>query len=125
MKKRIAMLMLVLAMAVMMFSGCGKSKNQAPVVGEWKMTTIEISGVTMDVDQFLSIAGQEDTKMNMTIKEDGTFFMDVVGEQAEGTWEYKEPKCTLTVDGDSIDAEYKDGKLVIDMDGNGTMTFEK
>ena len=63
--------------------------------------------------------------MSLIIKEDGTFSLDAFGDQTDGTWEYNEPKCTLTVDDNSIDAEYKEGKLILDIDGEGTMTFEK
>lgn len=125
MKKRIAMLMLAMVMVVMILAGCGgKKADKAPVIGEWKMSSIEVSGMSMDVDQFLEASGQSDVKMTLTIKEDGKFTMDVFGESADGTWEYKEPTCSLTVDGESVDAEYKDGKLVLSMD-EGTMTFEK
>ncbi|QNM05788.1 lipocalin-like domain-containing protein [Qiania dongpingensis] len=122
MKKRIVMLMLVLAMTVMTLAGCGK--KSAPVVGDWKMTTIEVSGMTLDVDQFLAMAGQDNVNMTLTISADGKFSMDVAGEKAEGTWKYKDSVCTLTADGEDVDAEYKDGKLVMTMD-EGTMTFEK
>ncbi|MCD2491081.1 lipocalin family protein [Lacrimispora sp. NSJ-141] len=123
MKKRIVILMLVLAMTVMALTGCGK-KSSAPVVGDWKMTTIEVSGMTLNVDQFLAMAGQDDVNMTLTISADGKFSMDVAGEKAEGTWKYKDSICTLTADGEDVDAEYKDGKLVMSMD-EGTMTFEK
>ena len=123
MKKRIAALMLVFAMTVLMLAGCGGSKD-APVVGTWNATTIEMGGSTIKIDEWLSLAGLSDMKNEMELKSDGKLTVDLMGEQGEGTWKYEEPKVTLTIEGDDTVAEYKDGKIVLDLDG-AVMTFEK
>lgn len=123
MKKRIAALMLVFAMTVLMLAGCGGSKA-APVVGTWNATTIEMEGSTIKIDEWLSLAGLSDMKNEMELKSDGKLTVDLMGEQGEGTWKYEEPKVTLTIEGDDTVAEYKDGKIVLDLDG-AVMTFEK
>ena len=123
MKKRIAALMLVFAMTVLMLAGCGSSKA-SPVVGTWKATTIEMEGSTFEIDEWLSLAGIEDLKNEMELKSNGKLTIDMMGEQGEGTWKYEEPKVTLTVDGDDVVAEYKDGKILLDLEGI-VMIFEK
>ena len=123
MKKRIAALMLVFAMTVLMLAGCGGYKA-APVVGTWNATTIEMGGSTIKIDEWLSLAGLSDMKNEMELKSDGKLTVDLMGEQGEGTWKYEEPKVTLTIEGDDTVAEYKDGKIVLDLDG-AVMTFEK
>ena len=125
MKKQIAAVLMVLILTVVALAGCGGGGEQSPVVGEWKMTTIEVSGITMDMEEFIAATGQEDVNMSLTIEEDGNFSMDIAGQQTEGTWEYEEPVCTLTAEGESIEADYSDGKIVIDLEGQGTLTFEK
>lgn len=124
MKKRVAVLMLAVVMTVLALAGCGGKKSSAPVVGEWKMTKVEAMGVSMSVEEYLQASGMGDMKMEMSIKDNGKFSMDVVGESGDGTWEYKEPDLTLTVDGESVKAEYKDNTITLEMSGVA-MIFEK
>ncbi|MCI8549337.1 MAG: hypothetical protein HFI68_01880 [Lachnospiraceae bacterium] len=125
MKKRIAAFVLVMAMVVLALAGCGGKDSSAPVVGKWKLTSIEAAGMTMSVDEFLSMSGMSDTTNEMEIKSNGKFSMEMVGEKGTGKWEWKEPICTLTDEaGDSVEAEYKDGKLSMDLEGV-LMIFEK
>ena len=70
------------------------------------------------------MAGIEDLKNEMELKSNGKLTIDMMGEQGEGTWKYEEPKVTLTVDGDDVVAEYKDGKILLDLEGI-VMIFEK
>ncbi len=125
MKKRIACLLLGIVTALVLLAGCGGGKGgAAPVVGDYKLASVEVEGMSIDVDQYAEMSGQTDLEMSISIKDGGEFSMDVAGQQAEGTWEYEEPVCTLTVDGDPMDCEYADGKLTMDFDGM-KMIFEK
>jgi hypothetical protein len=124
MKKRAAVLMLAVVMTVLALAGCGGKKSSDPVVGDWKMTKVEAMGVSMGVDEYLEMAGMGDMKMEMSIKDNGKFSMDLVGESGDGTWEYKEPTLTLTSDGESVTAEYKDETITLEMSGV-SMIFEK
>ncbi|MCI8464918.1 MAG: lipocalin family protein [Lachnospiraceae bacterium] len=124
MKKRVAVLMLAALMTVLALAGCGGKKSSDPVVGEWKMTKVEAMGVSMSVEEYLQAAGMGDMKMEMSIKDNGKFSMDVVGESGDGTWKYKDPVLTLTADGESVEAEYKDGTITMEMSGVA-MIFEK
>ena len=128
MKKCITALMLTAVM--MVFAACGGSGSDAPVVGEWKMTQIEAMGVTVSVDEYMEAMGgdAEDMDMKMTIKGDGTFTGKIDNEESDGTWEYKEPSLTLNADGESMDCEYKDGKLTMSIEEDGqtfSAVFEK
>ncbi len=127
MKKLLSVLML--AVMMMAFVGCGgKGDSDAPVVGDWKLATIEAMGQTMTVDEFAELSGSDDVKMEMSIKADGKFTASLGDISGEGTWEYKEPTLTLSSDGESMTGEYKDGKLTLQMEEAGqsySMTFEK
>lgn len=133
MKKHISILMLAVMM-VMVLAGCGgASKSDAPVVGEWKITTVEAMGQTANIEEYATTLGMsaEDVKMNLSIKEDGTFTIEagsIFGnESGEGKWSYKEPTLTLDYEGKTT-CEYKDGKLVMSLEEGGqsvSVTFEK
>ena len=117
MKKRVAVLMLAVVMTVLALAGCGGGKDSSPVVGTWKATEVEAMGVNVKVDEYLKQMGMDDMKMDMDIKSDGKFSMDLMGQQAEGTWKYSGSTLTLTVDGEDAKAEYKDGKITMEESG--------
>lgn len=127
MRKRFAVLML--AVMMMVLAGCG-GKGDSPVVGDWKLDTAKVMGVTMDVEEYADLIG-EDMDFSISIKDDGTFSMELTGDTADGTWEYKEPTVTFTSD-ETITAEYKDEKLtmelaeeIVDVEGGMTLVFTK
>lgn len=127
MRKRFAVLML--AVMMMVLAGCGGS-GDSPVVGEWKLDTAKVMGVTMDVEEYAELIG-ENMDFNISIKDDGTFSMELAGDTADGTWEYKEPTVTFNSD-ETITAEYKDEKLtmelaeeIVEVEGGMTLVFSK
>ncbi len=124
MKKRVAVLVLAVVMTVLALAGCGGKKGDSPVVGTWKATAVEAMGVNVKVDEYLSQMGMSDMKMEMDIKSDGKFSMDLMGQQADGTWKYSGSTLTLTVDGSDAKAEYKDGKITMEESG-AKIIFEK
>lgn len=133
MKKHISILMLAVMM-VMVLAGCGgASKSDAPVVGDWKLTTVEAMGQTANVEEYATLTGMsaDDVKMELSIKDDGTFTIEAGsvfgGESGKGKWDYKEPTLTLDYEGKTT-CEYKDGKLVMSLEEGGqsvSVTFEK
>lgn len=59
----------------------------------------------------------EMTKIEMTFKEDGTLTMSAAGAEMSGTWTGSGSSYTLTADGSSMDITLKDGKIVMEEDG--------
>ncbi|MEI3176674.1 MULTISPECIES: lipocalin-like domain-containing protein [unclassified Candidatus Paralachnospira] len=122
MKKRM-MLLLAMILTVLTLAACGGSKI-SPVVGNWKATTVSVSGVSVDVDEYLKQSGNEDVKMEMVLEKDNTMSINMAGQTGEGTWKLDGSTLTLTIDGDSLDTTYEDGKITMDLSGV-SMTLEK
>lgn len=122
MKKRM-MLLLAMILTVLTLAACGGSKI-SPVVGNWKATTVSVSGVSVDVDEYLKQSGNEDVKMEMVLEKDNTMSINMAGQSGEGTWKLDGSTLTLTIDGDSLDTTYEDGKITMDLSGV-SMTLEK
>ncbi len=122
MKKRM-MLLLAMILTVLTLAACGGSKI-SPVVGNWKATTVSVSGVSVDVDEYLKQSGNEDVKMEMVLEKDNTMSINMAGQPGEGTWKLDGSTLTLTIDGDSLDTTYEDGKITMDLSGV-SMTLEK
>ena len=122
MKKRM-MLLLAMILTVLTLAACGGSKI-SPVVGNWKATTVSVSGVSVDVDEYLKQSGNEDVKMEMVLEKDNTMSINMAGQTGEGTWKLAGSTLTLSIDGDSLDTTYEDGKITMDLSGV-SMTLEK
>ena len=122
MKKQM-MLLLAMILTVLTLAACGGSKI-SPVVGNWKATTVSVSGVSVDVDEYLKQSGNEDVKMEMVLEKDNTMSINMAGQTGEGTWKLDGSTLTRTLDGDSLDTTYEDGKITMDLSGV-SMTLEK
>lgn len=122
MKKRM-MLLLAMILTIFALAGCGGEKT-SPAVGTWKATTVSVSGVSVDVDEYLKQSGNEDVKMEMVLNKDNSMSIDMAGQTGEGTWKLDGSTLTLTIDGDSLDTTYEDGKITMDLSGV-SMTLEK
>lgn len=78
----------------------------------------------MDFAQFAKQMGV-DVNMSIEFKEDNTVTMDMIGTKAEGTWAQKDGKYIVTSNG--ADQEYllQDGKIIVEEEAMGKVTFEK
>ena len=117
------MLLLAMILTVLTLAACGGSKI-SPVVGNWKATTVSVSGVSVDVDEYLKQSGNEDVKMEMVLEKDNTMSINMAGQTGDGTWKLDGSTLTLTIDGDSLDTTYENGKITMDLSGV-SMTLEK
>ncbi len=123
MKKKLA-LILALVMIAMTLAACGGSSSGDTIVGSWTIDTIEADGINISYDDYVKQAeaagmGElaEMTKIEMTFKEDGTLTMSAAGAEMSGTWTGSGSSYTLTADGSSMDITLKDGKIVMEEDG--------
>lgn len=127
--KKIAAAVMAVAMVAAVMTGCGSKEEKADeIVGTWKASTVEAAGVSVDFDQYAEQLGQsaDSFKMEMEIKEDKTMSMDMAGQKAEGTWEKKDDKYTLTISGADQEVSITDGKLVFEEQAtNVKITFVK
>lgn len=139
MKKALAVT-LVLVMSVVLLTGCGTSKKDDPITGQWKCTSLDMGSGDV-LSQFGSTFGDS---IVFYAWEDGDSRFSMMGSSFPMKWENKGDDYELTIDlksfaeasgmteeemkaalqgstsadvedSQSYKAEVKDGKLVVDM----------
>lgn len=106
--------------------GCagGGGDNSKNFVGEWTLTSMETGGETI-AQEDIAMLEAFGMSASLTLKEDKTAVLDVFGEALKGTWEAKSATTAkLTLDGEGIEANLKDGKLSL-VSGEDTLIFTK
>lgn len=115
-------LVLVLMLAVSL-AACGSGSKYA---GTYKLESIEQAGISMNVDEFIKqmseLAGQDvEFDMTLTLKDDGSMKLsaNAMGEKEDldGSWEEDGNNLKITIDGESQEATYKDGKISMEAQG--------
>ena len=97
----------------------------APVVGEWELVEGKMDGISVDVETY-------GMSMTLEVNSDGTAVItsSAFGDsyEAEGYWTFEDDTLSIYEDedkeGTATEFEYKDGKLIIELDGV-EMIFEK
>lgn len=127
--KKVVVIALFASMVMGVLAGCGDKKEKtSEIVGTWKAASVEAAGVSVDFAQYAEQLGQEadSIKMEMEVKEDKTFSMDMMGQTADGTWEEKDGKYILTSEGVDQEVTITDGKMVFAVEeADMKVTFEK
>ena len=117
MKKTIAALSMVV---VMLFAlvGCGGGSSNG-IVGKWKVDSVEVSGMTMKLDEIASMAGIDASQFDISfdIKEDGTFTGSMADMSAEGEWKEDGEKYVLINQGQELTVSLEDGNLIYEESG--------
>lgn len=127
--KKVVVITLFACMVMGVLTGCGDKKEKtSEIVGTWKAASVEAAGVSVDFAQYAEQLGQEadSIKMEMEVKEDKTFSMDMMGQTADGTWEEKDGKYILTSEGVDQEVTIADGKMNFSVEeADMKVTFEK
>ena len=106
-KKWVAMLASVFALCLVL-AGCGgdAAKNY---VGDWKLTGMEENGEATSAED-LKLMEDMGLAITLSVKEDKSFSLNVMGEEMSGTWEAKSAsEATFTVEGQSVPATLANG----------------
>lgn len=129
-----------LVMCIMMVAavGCGGGGSKSEVVGSWKIKSVEIAGMSVDISQMDEASGmgaEMDAVKNMELKfNDGGKGEAVAegiigsGDDASFTWKEDGDKITMTSAGQDLPLTYdKDAKtLTLEEPTSGMkMVFEK
>lgn len=132
MKKHFLTKSAVMAAALMgavSLAACGGSKDT--VAGTYTLTTVGAEGMTMDVAQMAEAMGMDEDSMKVALElKDGGVLVLSGGSQMfgsdtlEGTWEAGDGTVDLTIDGDTITCELKDGVITLE-ENDTSMVFEK
>ena len=121
MKKHFLTKSAVMAAALMgavSLAACGGSKDTA--AGTYTLTTVGAEGMTMDEDSM---------KVALELKDGGELVLSggsqmFGSDTLEGTWEAGDGTVDLTIDGDTITCELKDGVITLE-ENDTSMVFEK
>lgn len=105
--KRVLAFVLAFVM-IFALTACGGGK--VDVTGKYTCKAIEGDGMAMDP----AALGMT---VEIELKDGGKLSMNMGEEPIEGTWELKDDKVILTVDGDSVECSYEDGCIKMDQEG--------
>lgn len=127
--KKITFVVFAMVMAMALITGCGDKKDSASeIVGTWKVSSVETAGVSVDFEEYAKSLGQsaDSVVMEIEVKEDNTFSINIMGQKTDGTWEEKNDKYIMTLGGADQEITIKDGKMSFEEKASGTiMNFEK
>ena len=137
MMKRIVSLTLVVLMVAALFVGCSSNSP----AGKYKVKSVngddfktylakEANKETLDADtEKLMLdtfkVSSIDEIMTMEIKDDNSFTMNMMGQEATGTWKLDGEKLTLTVDNDASDCTFKGGEITMEVSDDMKVVFAK
>ena len=123
-KKWVAMLVSVFALCLVLAGCAGGGDAAKNYVGDWKLVGMEENGEATSADD-IKLMEDMGLSVTMSVKEDKTFSMNVMGEEMSGTWEAKSAsEATFTIEGQSVPATLANGVLTLEQDGT-KMMFEK
>ncbi|WP_153001628.1 DUF5004 domain-containing protein [Tractidigestivibacter scatoligenes] len=123
-KKWVAMLASVFALCLVLAGCAGGGDAAKNYVGDWKLVGMEENGEATSADD-IKLMEDMGLSVTMSVKEDKTFSMNVMGEEMSGTWEAKSAsEATFTIEGQSVPAKLDNGVLTLESDGT-KMQFEK
>lgn len=119
----LACVLAMLCLGLFACSGSGADAKKA-YIGQWKLTEMTENGEAVSADDMAMLDSLGMT-IDLTVNEDGTFDLIFFGESQKGDWEAKSAtEATFTIEGDSVPATLKDGKLTLS-ESDVSMTFEK
>ena len=133
MKKNVWAKVLSLAVALVCVLGlaaCGGNGGTSKAAGTYRLQTLDMGGLSMDVAQLAETAGisEDEIKIVLDLKSDGSFTLDAAALEdnlsMEGTWEENGSEIKLTAEGQTTTATLADGVITFAEEGV-TMTFKK
>ena len=117
--RSIAVVVLTALLSLVLLTACGKA------TGKYKFKSLSSEGSTMTAEAISSMGGIDASQMYLELKADGTFTMNVPGEDAaSGKWSQSGSKITLTAEDETIEGTLK-GKTITISEGSMSMVFEK
>ncbi len=134
MMKRIVSLALVILLVAALFVGCGSSSSgtaDGNPEGTYKIKTVNGKGIKEYFGESMGAASDAEINLALSffgvdsfedlivfdLQSGGVLKITMMGVESEGTWKLEGSKITMTMDGEDGEATYKDGEIVVDMDG--------
>lgn len=97
--------------------GCAKTDYTKNFSGDWKLESVTSDGETANSDD-LAMLEAMGMSFGLTLNEDGTLQLMVLGEASDGTWKAKSAtEAEVTIDGSTVVATLADDKLSLESGG--------
>ena len=105
--------------------GCGQTADYTKnFSGDWKLESVTSDGETVTGDD-LAMLEAMGMSFGLTLNEDGTVQLVVLGETSDGTWKAKSAtEAEVTIEGSTVVATLADDKLSLDSSGDA-MVFAR
>ena len=107
--------------------GCaGGSNKSSAAIGNWTAESITTDGETIQYADYLKLLGDaaDQYQIKLSLTDDGKFNLSMMEQSFDGTWTEKDNKLTMKSEGETIEAELQDDKLVLSQ-GSDIITFVK
>ena len=114
---RVCALLIALTCVLMLLAGCGENKN-APVVGKWQATKVNLNGETISFSE-LDASGKE---FSFEFKEDGSCRAVLAGIANEGTYTFNTTSVDIVYGGKNEKLSYDNGVLTLCFNYNNEKT---
>lgn len=98
-----------------------KSDSEA-IVGTWKL--VDVTGDDEFDAEMLELLDEMGMAITFVATEDGQAVLDLAGDSESGTWSESGGKVTITMDGESIEAQLEGDTLKFESDG-AVLAFER
>jgi len=119
--KKLACGVLVVVILVT-FAACGSTD---PVVGDWKLSSMEMMGMSISADDLAEI-GMDGSVIQLQMTKDGKFSLTMIdmmtgsdSETYEGTWKKSNGAYALDIDGEVQEATLSDDNKFLTLEDSG------
>lgn len=125
--KKMLSSVVALLVVVCLAAGCaGGSNKSSAAIGNWTAESITTDGETIQYADYLKLLGDaaDQYQIKLSLTDDGKFNLSMMEQSFDGTWTEKDNKLTMKSEGETIEAELQDDKLVLSQ-GSDIITFVK
>ncbi len=116
------LLTLLLGITLTGCGGGGGSDDGAAFIGQWTGVEMNDGGEITDLTAYADLG----LEITLSINDDGTLAVDILGDSNSGTWKGKNASTiSVTIDGEAFDAKLSGNQVTFDSGDGSSILFEK